>query len=412
MKTTRHLSAFGLLNTIQFLAAINENLYKLIAAYFLIYELGESETDTIMSYIGVLFILPFLLFSSLGGIFADKCPKNRIVIWTRLFELVTLSTAVFLFTNKEINSAYLILFLMATFSAIFGPAKYSIIPELIPPHRLLYGNSVIAAFTYLGIIIGTALPSFIIWATNSNFIAALFVSISFAFVGAVLSFFLPKTPIENSHKPIKWFIYSEIWISIKQMSNIPSLLPAVLAYSYLLFIGSFLQLNIIPYTEQTLKFSDIYGGYFFLLTAFGLGAGAFLTNYLSNGKIRLSFIPLSGLMISVVIFLMCWLTEPWWLMVFWMLLIGFFGGTFLVPPQAYILAASPEEDRGRNFATANFLSFAFAMLAALSLYLFNTLLKFSPSKSFAVVGVINLLVMTALIAKTNWLSRGSNPTLE
>ncbi|NGX38626.1 MAG: hypothetical protein K1000chlam2_01801, partial [Chlamydiae bacterium] len=369
----KKLTSFGLLNIIQFLAAINENLYKLLVAFFLISEYGERHTSTIMAIIGVLFILPFLLFSSLGGIFADIKPKSQITRITRFLEFCCLILALFIFGFHLSFGAYVILFLMASLSAIFGPSKYGIIPELIDSSRILYANSVIAAFTFLGIIIGTTLASFVVWLTSANYVLALSVSVVIALSGAILSLFLPKTPIGNKDKPIRFFIYIELWDALKQMWTIPSLIKATFAYSYFLFVGGFIQLNIIPYTVQTLGFSDIIGGYFFLATALGLGFGAFFTDRISHGRIRLGMIPLAGMGISLVLILMKWFYTPWALVVTWMVLLGFLGGIFLVPAQAFVLSASPETDRGRNFATANFFSFVFALLAAIALYLLNTM---------------------------------------
>lgn len=147
------------LNTIQFLAAVNENVFKLLCAYFLISLIGEDKSSEIMAIIGALFILPFLLFSSVGGILADRFRKNRVTSYTRFLELVTLSIATLLFTYKFDWSPYVMLFAMASLAALFGPSKYGIIPELLPKEDLLYGNGLIASFTFFGIIIGTTLAS-------------------------------------------------------------------------------------------------------------------------------------------------------------------------------------------------------------------------------------------------------------
>ncbi|MFN0065399.1 MAG: MFS transporter [Chlamydiales bacterium] len=397
-------SPFACLNYAQFLAAINENLYKLLTAFFLIEYMGEEHTNMIMSVIGALFILPFLLFSSVGGILADRWPKNRIIYVTRICELGTMLMAFFIFGLPLTYGAYILLFVMSSLAAIFGPAKYGAIPELLDKKKILFGNSVIAAFTYLGIILGTALASFAVWATHSNFVLCILFTVLFAAIGTLISFFIPKTPVKNSTKRFRLFVYAELWDALKQMWTIPSMIGATFAFSYFLFIGGFLQLNLIPYAIQDLRLTDIYGGYFFLVVALGLGLGAFLTNKISKGKILLSMVPFSGVGISCVLFLMKWVYTPWWLILAWMFILGVFGGMFLVPPQAYIIAASPEKDRGRNFATANFFSFVFAFLAAIALYILNVLLKLTPSNSLFIIAIMNLVIMVILTWRTKWLT--------
>lgn len=395
------ITPFSTLNLVQFFAAINENLYKLLAAYFIISILGDLHSNAIMALIGAIFIIPFLLFSPLGGIFADKWPKSKVTKVTRCLELTCLLLAISFFYFKIITGVYVVLFLMASLSAVFGPSKYGMIPELMPKEKILYANSVIAAFTYLGIIIGTALPSILIWISDKDYIIALLVSVCLAIIGLILSLFLPVTPVENKQKSVRFFIYLELFDSLKQMWTIPSLFSAAFAYAYFLFIGGFVQLNIIPYTIKNLGLTDIMGGYFFLVTAFGLGLGSYFTNKICKGKIKLEMIPLSGISISILLMLFKWFFAPWPIVFVWMFLLGFFGGIFVVPPQAFILANSPEEDRGRNVATANFFSFAFALLAAFVLYVF-TLLDLHPATNFLIIGVINFFVILALLYKTRW----------
>jgi len=382
------MSGFAKLNTIQFLAAINENVFKLICAYFLISLLGDHHSSTIMAVIGGLFILPFLLFSSVGGILADKCAKNRVTILTRFLEFVSLIVATVLFTYKVAWSPYIILVIMATLAALFGPSKYGIIPELLPKERLLYGNGIIASYTFFGIIIGTTLASFLLWVTQRDYTITMFFIVAIAFAGFMISLFLPKTPVENASKPIRLFIYLELFDSVKQALTIPGLFTALFAYCYFLFIGAFIQLNIIPYTVQVLHFSDIYGGYFFLISSVGLGIGSQFTSRVSKGSLKL--VPLAGVGISLLLGTAAFFHDPWWLIIPWMLLLGFFGGMFLVPPQTFIMTMSPEKDRGRNFASANFFSFVFALLASLALYLLNTTLGLAPNVSFLIIGLLNL----------------------
>lgn len=390
-------SGFFKLNTIQFLAAINENVFKLLCAYFLIDLIGVTKSSQIMAIIGALFILPFLLFSSVGGILADKCSKSRVTLATRFLELLCLVFAAILFSQKVVWSPYVLLLIMATLSALFGPSKYGIIPELLPKERLLYGNGLIACFTYLGIIIGTTLASLILWATKENFTVAILCIIAIALSGFLISLFLPRTPIENADKPIRFFIYVELWEGLKQMWQIPFLFSAFFAYCYFLFIGAFVQLNSIPYVVEILHFKDIYGGYIFLFSSLGLGIGAYLMSRYSTENLLL--VPFSGTAISIILCLFFFFPHPWWLVIVWMVLLGFFGGVFIVPPQTFIMKASPEQDRGRNFATANFFSFAFALLASLALYTLNTLFLFSPDTSFLIIGIINFLVIIPLYKK-------------
>lgn len=99
---------------------------------------------------------------------------------------------------------------------------------------------------------------------------------------------------------------------------------------------------------------------------------------------------------SVGCFLFTLFPHPYWTNLIWLVLLGVMGGLFLVPSQAYIMGHSRPEHKGRNFGTANFFSYVFALLAAFFLYLLNTLIGLTPAVSFTWIGILNLGVSAVL----------------
>lgn len=381
--------SFTFLNAVQFLDALNENLFKYIVIYFLIFYQGHESTSNIMAITGAVFILPFVLFSSLGGVFADRWSKVKIIQATRILQILFLVLALLFVLFHEGNLIYLILFIVASLSAIFGPSKYGIVPELVSKTSLLKANGYIAAFTYFGIIIGTAFASVLDTITNENFTLMVASTVVIGIVGAVLSFFLPQTSPEREKKKWPLFIYKEIGEALKDMAEVPYMLTATFCYGYFLFIGAFVQMNIIPYSITTLKVNPIVGGYFFLVSSVGVGIGSLMAPKLS-GKLSLLPLPLVGMSLGCFFFTL--FPHPFWLNLIWLVLLGIFGGLFLVPPQAYIMKHSKKTNEGRNFGTANFFSFIFALLAAFVLYLLNTVIGLTPATSFTWIGIFNLAV--------------------
>lgn len=385
--------SFSFLNAVQFLDALNENLFRLVLAYFLIAVQGLEATGFIMTATGGVFILPYLLFSSLGGVFADRWSKTSVIRYTRMLESLMLVLALLCIYYKAVLLSYFVLFFFASFSAIFSPSKYGAIPEVVTPKQLLRANSFIATFTYLGIILGTVLSSFLDDVTHGAFPLMVGVCLGVALIGTFASFGIEHLPAAHPEKRWQLFVYKELYTSLLEMYRKRYLLPAVFAYCYFMFIGTFVQLNIIPFTVEVLKMSPVMGGYLFFVSSAGLVVGSYLTSKITGS---LTLVPLSGIMISVFMYLLTVFPSPVWLSVIWLFMLGFFAGLFLVPPQAFILSRSAPKDRGRNFSTANFFSFVFALLAAFTLYVLNTLLRLSHSASFAIVAVINLIVCLAL----------------
>ncbi|MCH9613069.1 MAG: Lysophospholipid transporter LplT [Chlamydiia bacterium] len=404
----KKLSPFGLLNTIQFLAAINENLFRLLVTYFLIYELGRGSSKFVAPFIGILFLAPFILFSNFGGFLADRFRKQGVMFWTRVFESITLFFALFAFYFKFEPAVYILLFCMASLSSLFGPSKYGLIPELTEKHRIVWANSIIAAFTFAGIIIGIALSSLLVHFFNHEFFLPVLFSFGFALTGLILSLFIPPGIRQNPDKPLNWCIFKENFITFKEMRETPSFNQALVSYSYFLFVGTYIQLNIIPYTVLILHLKDYISGYLFLITSLGLVIGAFLAHIFSKESIKLGFIPITGIGMSICVFLMALSHPPILFICLLLFIAGLLGGLYLVPAQAFVLQNSNDQSRGRNFGVANLLSFVFALLAAIILFILSSLLDLAPTLNFFILGVINLFVMGYFLLKTNWVFAGSN----
>lgn len=381
------------LNIVQTLAALNETLFRFLVAFYLIGLQKTLYSSDILAITGAVFIVPFLLFSTLGGLLADRFDKTRIIKITRVVELGLLVACFLAFALESGTVALLILFLMASTSAIFSPSKYGIIPEIYYKNRLLKALSLISAFTYIGVIIGTAATSLLLELTNSHYMLVLLIAAIIALIGLLYALRLSPLPAMNPRKKIPIFFYKEFFISLIEMKPLGKLYATTIAYGYFLFIGAFVQLNIIPFAMQTLSLRSIDGGYLFLITALGIGIGSFFAAKVSQDRMRLKLIPWTGYAISFFTILLGLFPKPIYLTITWLILLGFFGGLFIVYSGTYILNTSPNETRGKNFSTANFISFFFILVASFALYGLNTLLQLDPSTSFVIVGIINAIVM-------------------
>lgn len=227
--------SFYLLNATQFLGALNDNIFKLLVIYFLISIKGQESANTILSLAGAIFVIPFLLFSSAAGVLADRISKRSIIVFAKIFELaVTLFSCVAVLYQWEVG-LFAALFLMATHSAIFGPSKYGIIPELVESKMVSRANGSITSLTYLAIILGTFLASFLTDITNKNFLLLAFFCTLISFVGLMTSLGITRTQAGLSTKKINPFFLYEIYQTLKVSWKIPHLLPCIFGSSFFLF---------------------------------------------------------------------------------------------------------------------------------------------------------------------------------
>lgn len=383
--------SFHLLNVAQFLGALNDNIFKLLVVYFLINVKGVEAASTILSIAGAVFVIPFLLFSSAAGVLADRISKRSILVSMKLLEVVLMGLSIFAIWMESEFFSFLLLFFMGAQSAVFGPSKYGIIPELIEEKKVSKANGSMTSLTYFAIILGTFLASFLTDITDKNFFLVSIMCVFVAVIGFLASLGIARTPPSLSTKRINPFFFYEIYQTLSFSTKIPHLFPVIMADAMFLFVGAFVQLNIIPFAMISLGLSEVAGGYLFLFTAVGIVLGAWVAGRLSKDRIELGLSCLSGFLLVIIFFLLTLFAFSLPATMSILFLLGLFGGMFVVPLDSYLQVYSPDKKRGQVIAASNFLSFSGVLLASYCLYLFNEEWKFSPAGSFALMGILTLL---------------------
>ena len=395
LKRFLSFSSFTYLNITQFLGALNDNIYKLLIVYFFIQLQGMEYSHEILASTGATFVIPFLLFSAISGTLADRYSKRDIIVVTKILELVIMAIAVCAFAFESRWASYAVLFLLATQSAIFGPSKYGIVPELVSKEKISKANGLMTSFTFLAIILGTFLASFLIQMTDRNFILSAVFCTFIGLIGLIASFQIEHTPPSGSKKKFELFFLREIYHSIKLARQEISLFPAMCGSAFFLFVGAFTQLNIIPFAVQSLHLSDIQGGYLFFLTALGIGTGALIAGKVSGRIVELGLVPFGALGISICAFSLDLFSDHLLLVIPFVTLLGVSGGIFEIPLDSYIQVTSPKQSRGQMVAATNFMSFIGVLFASALIYLNSEVFNLRSDQGFSLIAVFSLCVMLA-----------------
>ena len=128
MKQSNSTHSFAWLNATQFFGALNDNVFKLLVVFFLVDHLGFDRKSTI-GLAAIVFVIPFLLFSHAAGVLADRYSKQNIIFYSKCMEAVLMACGSGGHLMGSPLMLYVLLFLMCTQSAFFGPSKFGIIPE-------------------------------------------------------------------------------------------------------------------------------------------------------------------------------------------------------------------------------------------------------------------------------------------
>lgn len=384
------------LNIAQFLSALNDNLYKLAFVFFAISLYGKEHTEKIFSVVGTVFVIPFLLFSSLTGIVADRFSKKKVLVIAKALEVVIMFLAIVAFLSKSTLIGYGLLFLLAAQATLFSPAKYGIIPEIVPRDQVAKANGLLTSCTYIGIIAGTFFASLLTDLSHGNFAFIGGVCLILAVIGFLASLGIKQTAPAGGKKKPRIFFLKEIFDTLKEASKSPPLLPVILSAAYFLFIAAYAQLNVIPFAIRHLGLNAAEGGYLFLAPAIGIAIGAFFGGRSSHERIELGLSFVSLLAVALL-FLGIGLIPPTLIgTVILLVFLGLFAGFFIVPLETYIQVFSPPQSRGHVIASNNFLSFCGVLLASGFLFLSSIVLTFTPAQGFFILGILSIILFGIL----------------
>jgi len=142
----------------QGLGAFNDNIFKNALAALLVFkgsQIAGLNTNQVVNLSAMVFILPFFLFSALFGQFADKYEKSIQIRRIKQFEIVIMLLATLAFWTNSLPLLLFVLFLLGLQSAIFGPIKYGILPQILAREELVGGNALIEMGTFVAILGGT-----------------------------------------------------------------------------------------------------------------------------------------------------------------------------------------------------------------------------------------------------------------
>ncbi|MFQ5961156.1 MAG: MFS transporter, partial [Candidatus Methylomirabilales bacterium] len=387
------LTSFGLQAFLwtQFLGAFNDHVYKIVVAMLAVSVATSSGGGSgPLSLVGAVFILPFFLFSGYAGHAADVFSKRTVLIVTKALEIVAMTLGFFAFLSGRIDLMLGVLFLMALQSTFFSPAKYGILPEMLPDKDLSRGNGLLEMTTFLAIILGTSIGSvmFAGWKDHLGWIGLILIGIAIA--GTITSLGISYVPPSGSRKRFRLNPWAEIGKGLKRLYKEKTLWLTVLGIAYFWFLGALLQLDIILLGKEVMGLDDFWIGILGAFLAGGIGIGSLAAGRLSGDKVELGLVPLGSIGIGGFSILLASSASSYTQTVTALVLLGFAGGLFIVPLNALLQQKSGREEKGRLIASANFLMTGGVLLASGVLWTLRDLLQLQADRIILTAGLFTL----------------------
>jgi MFS family permease len=368
----------------QFLGALNDNVFKNALVVLLTFQAAGWTTlspGLIANMAAGLFILPFFLFSATAGQLADKFDKARIARLVKLLEIAIILLAGAGFATQSLELLMVALFLLGCHSTLFGPVKYAILPQHLAEDELVGGNGLIEAGTFVAILAGTllggllaAVPGGTLWITT--------VSLAIAVAGYLASRSIPAASPPDPDLRLRANLAVETWRVIGHAREDRLVFLAVIGISWFWLYGALLLAQFPAYAKDVLGGRESAVTLLLAIFTIGIGAGSLACARLSRGRVELGLVPLGAIGLSLFGLDLAWATPAaagsglslaellghgfMWRVLADLLLLGLFGGLFIVPLYTMMQERSAPELRARIVAANNILNALFMVVGALA----------------------------------------------
>jgi 1-acyl-sn-glycerol-3-phosphate acyltransferase len=395
----------------QSLGAFNDNILKQSLILAILYKLSiDGDRSIWVNLCALLFILPFFLFSALAGQFGEKYAKDALIRLIKLGEIAIMLVGAAGFMLNHLWMMLLALFAMGTHSALFGPVKYSILPQHLHEDELVGGNGLVEMGTFLAILAGTIGAGIMMSSAHYAPIVATAILLV-ACLGYIASRSIPRAAAASPALRLNWNIFSQSWATLRLgLGQTPAVSRSIVGNSWFWFVGAIYLTQIPAYAKEWLYGDETVVTLILTVFSIGIALGSMLCERLSGRKVEIGLVPFGSMGLTVFGLLLWWhsggfpqnvqandwLTvlsygQAWWVLGD-VLGIGVFGGFYIVPLYALIQSRTAENERSRVIASNNILNALFMVVSAIVSIVLLSVVKLSIPQLFLVISLMNIAV--------------------
>lgn len=368
----------------QFLGAFNDSAWKQLVILLTVGAAAtESQGQSGTAIAQIVLLIPLMLVSLPAGVLADRSGKRTIIVAMKVAELalMTLGTLALALNPAGGWLSLAVLALVGVQAALYSPARYGILPELLPHQDLSRGNGLIEMASNIALIAGTVAAGPLFQKTHGSPWPAGLVLMILSGIGLAAALRIPEVAPARSEGGLK----ETIRMASEAIRSDRVLRLAVVGQVIVWSIASLVPAPILPYGMITLGLKPFEASLPVAALGIGVGIGCYLAGRVSGRQVEYGLIPLGALGMSAASLTFgAWGPELRGTIVL-MGLLGFFAGFVLVPLNALIQWRSPADRRGAVIAATNTLVYA-GMLSGAVLALIFARLDLSAPTIFLTMG--------------------------
>ncbi|WP_310446935.1 lysophospholipid transporter LplT [Thiobacillus sp.] len=332
--------AFYTILLAQFMSALADNALLFAAIGLLVFFAAPDWHSPLLQTV---FVIAYIVLAPLVGAFADALPKGRVMLIANTVKFVG---CIAMLGGLHPLLSYIIVGIGA---AMYSPAKYGILTELLPPEKLVIANSWMEGATVAAIVLGAIIGGALInpllaestlqsLGMDGQLIApkfAIVVTTGLYLGAAVINLFIPRLPID--HKPANnspLFLLHDFGHSFMLLWRDP-LGQVSLAVTTLFWgVGATLRLLIIEWAALNLKYSLGEATQLTAATAVGIALGSILAGKYVRLEHAIRTLP-AGIVLGLIPISLIWV-ESLTLALILLILLGVLAAFFVVPMNALL----------------------------------------------------------------------------
>jgi LPLT family lysophospholipid transporter-like MFS transporter len=354
-------SNYALLLASQFWSAFGDNfiLVVILGPFMVAYKAGkmtgEAQSVNNIYYTSLLFV-PYVLLAPLAGYLNDRFAKSRWLLGGNLIKLAGAGLAALSLVSASVLQAagY---FIVGVGACVYSPAKYGILPEILPAERLVKANGTMELLTLVAILAGSISGALAF--DNLALVLCYLLVVGIYGLSLALNLFMSRTP---SYPEVRFRgSVREFFRNFADLFSQRRLARILVGTALFWICGAVIKMNFQPWGQQVLKLEtmtqiNLLG----LWLSIGVMTGSVLAGQLYpvgdlHAARRYGWLLAAnfGLLGSVGWLMRHGLDHP--KPVAWAILIlaGLMAGLFLIPLNAALQAESHKDKLGKTIATQN-----------------------------------------------------------
>ncbi len=289
----------------QFLSAFNDNFLRYSLAFLILLQLQGDEAASLVTLAGAIFMLPFLILSALGGELADKYDKGWLAERLKLFEIGAALVAVVGIFLSSVPISMLALFLFGVISALFGPIKYGILPDLMGRRDLPAANAWVEGATFIAILGGTIAAGFVV---EDGIDARVFAPVMLVLsIGCwLVSRQIPRTGFRNADLRVSANIFASTVRQVRDLHADKRLWRSAMFISWFWLMGAVMTALVPSFVDQIMGGSPLVVTIYMVDFAVCVAIGSGIAAWLCSGRVVLLPAPFGAALMAFFCMQLSW----------------------------------------------------------------------------------------------------------